>query len=383
METENKEKQEKQENHNKESGRVVIDVNFRPSSMNPDAWMQKKAKKKAEREAREKEELEALRLNEQNEKEKANREVQQKEQEEDEKRAKDAKSKLNAIENLKQTFKDILFRGATLIKYGRKGSPHEREVWLTEGGRLCWANVGSRQKKDAKYMDLSVGNPVEIHKGKQSIIFKTRGKGVEEKMCFSVVCPTRSLDLLCKTENERDRWVDLLEKWRAFEQKKITDKKQAEEAQKQMQELKAKAELQAKQKETEDGRLRALDEKEKEEKRLAAEAKAALLVAHAQKLNKVDQTKEDEKESDNSIDFKSYLRKAPNVPSEAKNPNSEQAERRPSLKSNLRKVTVTSEPKPNSTPNEVVDFKGHLRKQSLTNVKKLKPKKVKLILRLT
>jgi len=44
----------------------------------------------------------------------------------------------------------MLNKGAVFMKYGRKGSPHQREVFLAADGYLYWAKPGERQKKRKK-----------------------------------------------------------------------------------------------------------------------------------------------------------------------------------------------------------------------------------------
>jgi len=169
----------------------------------------------------------------------------------------------------------MLNKGAVFMKYGRKGSPHQREVFLATDGYLYWAKPGERQKKkEIKCMDFNISHKAEVLKGKQTAVFKEKGKKLDDKLCFSITSEfwyqkpvkkmeVRTLDLLCKSEAERDQWANAFTKWREIQHKKIADEKFAEEAKKQRELLQKQSEEKAKKLKEKQGQRRIQEEKRK------------------------------------------------------------------------------------------------------------------------
>jgi len=127
-------------------------VDIRVSHLNQqDGWLQKKAKLKAEQEAKEKAEREEQERKEQEvheSKVKLNEDERNKFKEEEKKKKQIEETKISSDEQKRKATFEFLNKGAIFMKYGRKGSPHTREVFLTSDGYLYWAKPGERQKKE-------------------------------------------------------------------------------------------------------------------------------------------------------------------------------------------------------------------------------------------
>eukprot|EP00457_Paulinella_chromatophora_P001654 gb/GEZN01001656.1/.p1 GENE.gb/GEZN01001656.1/~~gb/GEZN01001656.1/.p1 ORF type:complete len:904 (+),score=189.32 gb/GEZN01001656.1/:124-2835(+) len=96
-------------------------------------------------------------------------------------------------------FKKVAFSGRTFIKHSRRGAPHPRLVRVNlNSGAVDWSS-GSLSLKDAS----------EIAVGKTTKNLKVLSdKAVPPELCFSIVLPTRTLDLQATTQQERDVWVE-------------------------------------------------------------------------------------------------------------------------------------------------------------------------------
>lgn len=103
-------------------------------------------------------------------------------------------------------FKRLLQDGRQFRKYGRRGLPHSRLVFLTPDARtLVWCASGSRNlEKDG----IAVADITDVIEGPNTPIFKKNaGWFKNADCCFSVVSAQRSLDLEAATTEERDEWV--------------------------------------------------------------------------------------------------------------------------------------------------------------------------------
>lgn len=105
-----------------------------------------------------------------------------------------------------------LLQGATFVKYGRQGAPHQRWVWLRLRGsalELCWAE-SSRAKRVAG--SLLVAEVVEVVMGRQTDIFHRHKHNLQgEERCFSIIADTRTLDLEAADEQTAQLWVVTLQ----------------------------------------------------------------------------------------------------------------------------------------------------------------------------
>jgi len=144
-------------------------------------------------------------------------------------------------------------------------------------------------------MDFNISQKAEVLKGKQTAVFKEKGKKLNDKLCFSITSEfwfqkpvkkmeVRTLDLLCKSEAERDQWANAFTQWREIQHKKIADEKFAEEARKQRELFQKQSEERAKKLKEEQEQRRIQEEKEKEERKKESETKMAQIQNAAAKL---------------------------------------------------------------------------------------------------
>eukprot|EP00003_Mantamonas_plastica_P024422 TRINITY_DN4548_c0_g2_i4.p1 TRINITY_DN4548_c0_g2~~TRINITY_DN4548_c0_g2_i4.p1 ORF type:complete len:333 (-),score=190.94 TRINITY_DN4548_c0_g2_i4:1014-2012(-) len=106
-----------------------------------------------------------------------------------------------------------ILHGVHFLKYGKKGKPHTRLVWL-DGAKeyVCWGKSEKEiGKEDAKNkisvstMKVKAGRTTEIFKGN----IKKKDPEQKDNWCFSIIGAERTLDLevLAKTKEVRDYWV--------------------------------------------------------------------------------------------------------------------------------------------------------------------------------
>jgi cell division septation protein DedD len=95
----------------------------------------------------------------------------------------------------------------SFIKHGRLGKPHVKVLRLDpKTGILDWGSG-----------NLHLGEVTDIIPGKNTPLFAKVSLSVAHpRVCFSIVCPNRTLDLQAASEDERDTWVQGLEDLRAF-----------------------------------------------------------------------------------------------------------------------------------------------------------------------
>ena len=103
---------------------------------------------------------------------------------------------------------EMLRKGDKFLKFGRKGNPHDRYVFLS-GPRLFWGGVPNK-KTQKKSMVVSMIQ--DIVKGKETDVFtrRTQYESVPANLCFSIIGADRTLDLRAASEEHRDEWADAL-----------------------------------------------------------------------------------------------------------------------------------------------------------------------------
>ncbi|KAL1187764.1 PH, RCC1 and FYVE domains-containing protein 1 [Cardamine amara subsp. amara] len=94
-----------------------------------------------------------------------------------------------------------LKKGSYLLKYGRRGKPKFCPFQLTnDESALVWYSG-----KEEKQMKLS--QVLRIVPGQRTPTFKRYPRPEKEYQSFSLICPDRSLDLICKDKDEAEVWV--------------------------------------------------------------------------------------------------------------------------------------------------------------------------------
>ena len=97
-------------------------------------------------------------------------------------------------------------RGFNITKHGRKGKPHKRRLWLTsDAKRLNVSDSGGMSSKGLPLSEVIAGRIVE---GFQTAVFQRSGcHAASEDCCMSIIAKSRSLDIECETEAERNQLV--------------------------------------------------------------------------------------------------------------------------------------------------------------------------------
>jgi CLASP N terminal len=103
----------------------------------------------------------------------------------------------------------FLDRGQPLKKYGRSGKPKEKWVNIYKGnlfwGPPLFGRSDAHNLSDSSVMLLNIKG---VLKGKITDVFSRRiARHEQPENCFSVVLESRTLDFVCKSSEERDRWV--------------------------------------------------------------------------------------------------------------------------------------------------------------------------------
>eukprot|EP01006_Ploeotia_vitrea_P051055 TRINITY_DN67520_c8_g1_i1.p1 TRINITY_DN67520_c8_g1~~TRINITY_DN67520_c8_g1_i1.p1 ORF type:complete len:531 (-),score=291.48 TRINITY_DN67520_c8_g1_i1:663-2255(-) len=161
---------------------------------------EKTAKEREEREAREKKE-----------REEAHRLAAERIAEEERRKEEQRLNKLVAVADAGQLF----------IKFGRKGNPHNKFVFL-DGDRVYWCEPAakgeqqSKEKQAKKFVKLTAAT--KLIGGKTTDVFKRAvAQREHDEFCFSVIGSDRTLDLVASTKDQRDTWLEAL----AAAQKKL------------------------------------------------------------------------------------------------------------------------------------------------------------------
>eukprot|EP00250_Pteridium_aquilinum_P019086 c24287_g1_i1 orf=626-3934(+) len=93
-----------------------------------------------------------------------------------------------------------LKKGACLLKYGRRGKPKFCHFRISNDGLfLIW--FSGREEKQLRLSSVS-----RIVPGQRTAIFQRYPRPEKEYQSFSLICDTRSLDLICKDREEAEVW---------------------------------------------------------------------------------------------------------------------------------------------------------------------------------
>ncbi|EOA33285.1 hypothetical protein CARUB_v10019712mg [Capsella rubella] len=94
-----------------------------------------------------------------------------------------------------------LKKGSYLLKYGRRGKPKFCPFQLTsDESALVW--YSGKEEKQIKLNQVQ-----RIVPGQRTATFKRYPRPEKEYQSFSLICPDRSLDLICKDKDEAEVWV--------------------------------------------------------------------------------------------------------------------------------------------------------------------------------
>lgn len=112
-------------------------------------------------------------------------------------------------EKISESPKELLHKGVIVTKYGRRGRPHKRIVWLTDNcDEICWRNPKKEKEKRRK---ISLEN-FQIKSGCHSKVFRRYPSVCRAQihLCITILFPNRSLDIQFDSEVERDCWLKLM-----------------------------------------------------------------------------------------------------------------------------------------------------------------------------
>ena len=138
------------------------------------------------------------------------------------------KSRQGPAKSKKASFKteiNLLKNGAVFLKYGRRGKPKPRVVWLTDDMKyIRWRPIQTENVPVTRKRYIEVKNIVDVISGAASEVFN-RSKHAHDLSAFSILVKNgeRTLDLEVQhadydsrqgieiNERERDRWVHAFE----------------------------------------------------------------------------------------------------------------------------------------------------------------------------
>lgn len=94
-----------------------------------------------------------------------------------------------------------LKKGATLLKYGRRGKPKFCPFRLSnDESLLIWCS--GKEEKHIKLSQVS-----KVIPGQRTTIFQRYPRPEKEYQSFSLICDDRTLDLICKDKDEAEVWL--------------------------------------------------------------------------------------------------------------------------------------------------------------------------------
>jgi len=98
-----------------------------------------------------------------------------------------------------------LREGVSLLKFGRKGAPKQRELWLTKDGLRLNVNAAG----DLATKGVNLSDVMELSEGCKTGVFGKR-PSVHPARCFSIVARERSFDFECASEQQCARVLGAL-----------------------------------------------------------------------------------------------------------------------------------------------------------------------------
>lgn len=100
----------------------------------------------------------------------------------------------------------VVTTGDIFLKYGRRGSPHERCVFLLmDPQRLCWQN--KERNGEIKFILTEQIHDVELGSTRTKVFQKYNIPAELDERCFSIIAENRTLDLQARSKEVRSSWV--------------------------------------------------------------------------------------------------------------------------------------------------------------------------------
>ena len=111
----------------------------------------------------------------------------------------------------------FLMQGGTLVKHPGTtgfGQPHPRVIRLDSDQKtLRWHKQGSQPKSDSRMLVTEIS---DIIVGLGTSAIRRTAPPEKNSLCFSIVDGSRSLDLECNSQEQRDAWVQALRTYVQF-----------------------------------------------------------------------------------------------------------------------------------------------------------------------
>lgn len=99
--------------------------------------------------------------------------------------------------------------GAVLIKFTTKGPPHQRTFQVSpDGSILFWKSRG----KNARDSMIFLRRVKRLQPGIETDTFRRFPHDYDKNVCFSIITPERSFDLVCESREQYDLWFNGLSK---------------------------------------------------------------------------------------------------------------------------------------------------------------------------
>jgi hypothetical protein len=99
-----------------------------------------------------------------------------------------------------------LIKGANFFKYGRRGKPHQRIVWISEKEDTLFWSDPSKKNKNPRFMPFSEITDVLTGHNSTKVLMKNKVPQEFDNVVFSIISNRRTLDLRAPDADTRFRW---------------------------------------------------------------------------------------------------------------------------------------------------------------------------------
>jgi hypothetical protein len=126
--------------------------------------------------------------------------------------------RLQVVHQSRLAYKRVMQEGCVFIKYGRRGWPKRRFVWLTgEVDAIRWRAPGT-EAKPLKQSELLAGKGcvrvpqiLEVYPDPSTAVMQANKRYLKNPaLCFSIVVGDRTLDLEADSMEVKTQWVQAL-----------------------------------------------------------------------------------------------------------------------------------------------------------------------------
>ncbi|KRX09995.1 Sec7 domain [Pseudocohnilembus persalinus] len=126
-------------------------------------------------------------------------------------------------QDLQKIEHDLKNQKYNYLKYGRKGKPHSRVVFLSQNGdQVCWHDSG----KNDPPRSIKINDIIDLAMGSQTTeVFRKNQVPPEfDELCFSIITKFRTLDLQTGDKQIKYKWIQLMYYKLKQKRKEITKK---------------------------------------------------------------------------------------------------------------------------------------------------------------